>query len=379
MRLIEKFNVATVSDIHLGNPRNDAVVTIANLDEVIINSGLLKRIRLLVIAGDLFDRLLDLANPNVVDIDRWFVRLLLACKKHNVIFRLLEGTPSHDRQQGSRFTFLDEISRSENAGNFRYVTDVSIEYIPELGINALYVPDEAYPTTGQTKQVVQELLAQKGLSTVELAFMHGFFQYQIPYQTKEDAYHDIDFYMSIVTHWIFIGHVHTHSRYGNVIAQGSFDRNAHGEEEPKGMAMATVADPKGDKMWFLENKGAHVYRTIQVYTSTVAEVFETLEKRLVDAKPFERYRIEAESSHPIFQHMVEVQKRWPTLNFTKHPKDVGDKEVIERMAQESEVHKWERISITRDNLCTLMIEKMTKNGIEAARIKAAMEHLESVL
>lgn len=377
MRLIEKFNVATISDIHYGNPRNDPKRTIAAMDEMLYDDGLLKRIKLLVIAGDVYDRLMDLSDPAVVDVDRWFLRLDSECAKHGVILVFLEGTPSHDRRQPARFMFLHEAVGKKS--NFRYIDKVSIVYFPELGVNALFIPDEAYPTTTQTREVVEALLQERNLEKVDLAFMHGFFQYQIPYQTKETAFHDLDFYLSIVRFWIFIGHVHTHSRNGHAVAQGSFDRNAHGEEEPKGFAMASVADPKGDQMWFMENKHAHTYNTLTFYDMTMEDTFIKLEKELAGYSDFDRVRIEAESTHPIFEHFIEVQKRWPTLNFTKHPKKMGDIDNAGKMAQEAEVAKWEQISITKENITQLMIAKMTKMGVDLSMIERSISHLQAAL
>ena len=81
-----------------------------------------------------------------------------------------------------------------------------------------------------------------GLTKVDYAVMHGQFDYQLPKHITGMPRHDSQKYLDIVKHYIFIGHIHTHSVYDRIIAQGSFDRLTHGQEEPKGYVVSIVDD-----------------------------------------------------------------------------------------------------------------------------------------
>lgn len=374
---MDAFRLACLSDLHLGHRRNDTAVMIKALDESIFANGLLKRIKLLLFAGDVFDGLLDLNHPNLPDIDHWINRVFRGCVEHGVVFRVLEGTPSHDRRQSERFQTVFKLTNS--TCDFRYVTKIEIERIERLGVDVLFVPDEASPTTQDTQEVVKALMQSRGLKQVDISCMHGFFKYQLPYQIKESHYHDEDFYYEITKYWILIGHVHKHSRSGKIIAQGSHDRLSHGEEEPKGFIEATVGEPKRDSIWFIENTLAHTYKTIVVYGLEVGVSFEKIEEALTKVGDFARIRIEAEPEHPIFEHMVELQKKYPSLNFTKHPKKQEEAEPRMEASKEPEIVKWHAIRIDNTNIVPLLTERFFTKGIDLMVHERAMQHLEELL
>ena len=371
------FRLACFSDLHLGHRRNDTLTMIKALDESLFSHGLLKRIKLLVLAGDVFDGLLDLNHPNLADIDHWINRVLKACTAHGVVLRVLEGTPSHDRHQSQRFNTIYKLTESKC--DFRYVEAIEIEHIESLDVNVLYIPDEISPTTQDTRESVRAIMESRGLTQVDLTFMHGFFKYQLPYQSKESHYHDDVFYNQITKNWVCIGHVHNHSRSGKIVAQGSHDRLTHGEEAPKGFIEATVGEPRGNSLWFIENKLAHTYRTIEVYDMEVGSSFEKIEALLEDVGDFARIRIEAEPEHPIFEHMVELQKKYPTLNFTKHPKKMGEDDPLHEASKEPEIVKWHAIRIDKENITDLLFKRLTTKGTDLMLHERAMQQLKDCL
>ena len=98
---------------------------------------------------------------------------------------------------------------------------------------------------------------------VDIAIMHGQFHYQFP-RIKLDSSHDEQEYLNMVKHYIHIGHIHTHSSYDRIIAQGSFDRIAHGEEENKGCVVAKIdtTNRENDEWMFLVNDKAMRFITL---------------------------------------------------------------------------------------------------------------------
>lgn len=354
------WSFASFSDLHLGHRRNDIVQMIKGLDESIFTSGLLTYVKVLFLAGDVFDRLLSLDDPSVQNIDRWIARLLRACAEHGVTLRVLEGTPSHDRRQSARFETILELLDIQL--DFRYVTAVEIEYVAVVKSWVLYVPDEAYPTTMQTQEVVRGLLKSKGLDMVDVAVMHGYFQYQLPYQTKEGSYHDLAFYESIVRKWITIGHVHSRSRMGKALAQGSHDCHGHGEEEDKGYVVATVGNGNDDA-WFMNNPHAHIYRTLEVYDLDTAEAIALADEVAAKLPAGSRLRIQADPEHPVFEHIVQLQVSWPHLVMSKHQKSRGEKTIAEKVLEDVISH-WVPIRIDNTNIVELIGQRMLKRKLD---------------
>ena len=121
------FRFLSVGDIHLGHHQTSTESIIRNLDYYLTNEVVLKDVDLLIITGDLFDRLLHNADDNVTLIQRWITRLLYKCSYLNVAIRVLEGTPSHDRGQ-SRF-FAEQQKNADIQVDLHYATTLSIEYI----------------------------------------------------------------------------------------------------------------------------------------------------------------------------------------------------------------------------------------------------------
>lgn len=258
-----KLNILLLSDIHLGH-RNTSTehITIA-LTSLIQDDTMFSDLDMVVIAGDLFDRLLQLSSPDVTIIYGWLHYLLRLCKKHDVLLRVLEGTPSHDNKQPK---LVIDINREADIGcDVKYMDTLSIEYIDRFGINVLYIPDEWLPDCSATLAEVHKLLAKHDLDKVDFAIMHGQFDYQLPsHLLSRVPHHDSKAYLDIVKYLIFIGHVHQMSSYDRIFAAGSFDRLRHGEEEDKGMMYFTVYDNGMFDAKFIVNKQAQKYITLDI-------------------------------------------------------------------------------------------------------------------
>lgn len=360
---------AAISDLHLGHNRCDTKRMIASLDRQLIKSGLIEQLDILFVTGDVYDHLLDLSDPNVARIDRWIDRVMKACARFGVILRWLKGTPSHDHDQLQRVTLIHDITKS--TCDSKYYDDIDIEVIEELGLTVLYVRDEARATTQETQEVVKAKMEALGITQVNFAAMHGFFKHQMPYQVKEHTYHDDDFYQSIVTDWVVIGHVHTHSRFGKIVAPSSHDRLRQGEENPKGLIVFTLKSDD-NKMWFVENEDAHTFKAIDCTGLDVDQVFEVVQDVLKDEKHKAHLRIDAEQNHPIFAHMQALQDRWPLHAFDKSTEKKS--KTIEQQIMDESHEQYKSIRIDAANITTLMLERLqSKYGAETAL--ACIHHL----
>jgi predicted MPP superfamily phosphohydrolase len=373
----KELRISVISDIHLGGRKNTAEMIIANLNKHFSCESHFSKIDLVVLAGDVFDEALTLASEHVAHIDAWVARVLRLCHKYSVVIRVLEGTPSHDRGQSERFAIINDIHDKHGLGvDLKYVKTLSIEYMDMFDINVLYVPDEWNHCTDKTLEEVKELMAIKGLQQVDFAIMHGNFHYQLPAHIKGIPRHSEEEYTALVKYLIFIGHIHLHSRLGKIVAQGSFDRLAHGEEGPKGFVSATI-QPNGDHtLTFIENVGARKYITVKCRHTEVEDTIRSLDRAVKKLPAGSCVRIEADYLNPILGSVETMKLRWPLLVWSVLPKGKQDKE--EDTPATSEEYVYVPVNVRRDNISELMLNRLSKLDITAQTIALCMENLKEI-
>jgi len=304
-----------ISDIHLGHRRNKIEDIIKNLEIFFKdNEELFKNLNMIFLAGDVYDRLLSHpSNESILSL-HWLYDLALFCKKNKIKLRILEGTPSHDWKQIK--VFEKSIKKLITNLDFKYIESLSIEYIKDFNIYILYVPDEWKEDTKDTVKDIKNLLIENNINKVDIAIMHGQFDYQLPIKLEKVSFKEQDI-LNLVNGWINIGHIHTMSAFNRIIAQGSFDRLAHGEEEPKGaMLMEYYKDIIENKYMFLENKNAKIFKTIKIKKFT-KNVFLKLDKEL-NKLPNDSYvRLEINYNENLLKDIDTILKRYPFLNISK--------------------------------------------------------------
>lgn len=262
-------NIVSLSDIHLGHLHTKTDFILANL-VAYLYPKLTPEVDLLIFAGDVFDRLLSFPSEEVSDICHWIYVTLSICSANDTDVELLEGTPGHDYKQSRIFVAINNML--PKPARLKYVDTLSIERNEKLGLDILYVPDRWTNHADDTWKQVTSLLSSKGLDKVDIAIMHGAFEYQIP---KSNETHSEERYLGIVRHFIFIGHVHIYSTYADkIISHGSFDRTGHAYETPKGFVHAIIDRGTGtNSHTFVENMGAKLYLTHDISKLEVDEVF----------------------------------------------------------------------------------------------------------
>ncbi|MNO19205.1 hypothetical protein D3C76_89330 [compost metagenome] len=346
--------MASISDIHLAHPRTSTYHIIQNLRKAFPDDDTTGKLDILFFAGDVFDRLMNLPQDEVDAIQEWIGDLLRICAKRNILVRVLEGTPSHDWRQSKQFVNVNNTL--DNPANLKYVDTLSVEVISELkNLSVLYVPDEWNADASVTLQQTKDLLTIHGMTQVDVACMHGSFDYQLPIESVKN--HDSDAYMALVKHYIVIGHVHIRTEKGNkILAQGSFDRLSHGEEAAKGHYRACIS-PAGNYHWFVENLGARVYKTFDCREMSVAETIELLEQyESYPADSFFRLMIKRNST---VQHgMRDLRKRFPHFRLTTQMDDLKAQEEATLTQPQSPTIK--PISITPTNVPHLIAERMRR-------------------
>lgn len=268
-------NIASISDIHINHPNTPTEMIIRNLMTYgFPDTKETHELDIIFIGGDVTDSLMDFASSNAILYRKWVAEFLWMCAKHDIMVRIIEGTPLHDWKQS--MIFVEENENHSIGCDLKYITDIHIEHIDRYDIDVLYIPDEIRPTTDITWKRVEELMAERQLVKVDFAVMHGAFAYQLPnVEDVKDKVHDEEKYLSIVRHYIFIGHVHQHRPKGKIIPNGSFDRLAQGEEGLKGHVRLL----KGS-LEFIPNDGAMRYMQLDVCGKAPDEIIELVSERL---------------------------------------------------------------------------------------------------
>ena len=361
-----KLRIASFSDIHLGANRTTTKEILDGLYTAFDDNNLFEKIDVLVFAGDLFDRLLEANDENLVSIMVWMSFVIRQCERKDITLLILAGTKSHDRDQNMLWL---AIHRSMRSGcKIHYADTLAIEYFRDWDMTVLFVPDNLNNDSSITWSQVQDMMSERGIQKVDFAVMHGQFQHQLPdfISEKSPATHVNDNYLSIVRHYIFVGHIHTHSVYDRILAQGSFDRHAHGEEEPKGFLMAEInlrGDIKDDWFTFIPNPKAKRYITVNCLDLELEDALKKIDESIVGLNDGEYVRIEAEKLSPIFSCMDDVMKTAPLLKWSTLKRDLEQEEMEKKIDVQPELEDWAPIRVDRNN-----IEQVIKDELSALNV-----------
>ena len=257
-----------------------------------------------ILAGDIFDKFIPSHFPEISLVNQFFFRFGIWLAKRNIILIALEGTITHDRKQ---FTSLIPVLAGSGV-KVKYYQTVCVDVIN--GMSILFVPDNWSNDPAVTLSDAKAALASHGLEQVDIAIMHGYFEYQLP-MMKHGAL-DQHGFESIVKHRIHIGHVHIQSRKGKVDAQGSFDRVSHSEEHGKG----GTAFIKGKRLR-LTNKNAYPYITLVLEETDPALFVKQIEAKVIQMNYIGWLRIQADRRHPVFDRFSDIAAMFPTVRLER--------------------------------------------------------------
>jgi len=298
------------SDIHLGHLKTPTIHIIQSFKKHILNE---KNTDLdaIFIAGDLFDRLLDLNSKDVQYIIEFFNYLLTYCTINKIILRVLEGTPSHDWQQSQILIKLNDI-RTEKC-DLKYFKALDIEYIPQFNKYVLYIPDEWTNNHDDLERQIREKLNEHLITQVDIAILHGNFKYQFAGKPYHGFYYKEEYFLSLVKGFIHVGHHHIYNPFSRIIPNGSFDRLAHGEESEKGYIIVD-----NNNYTFIENTSAYIYKTINITSSTTID---KLDKIIAKYPPGSYIRLLLSKDHPFNLIIGELKLRYSDYNIKKITKE----------------------------------------------------------
>lgn len=366
--------LACVGDIHMGHTRTPTRDIVSNFKRDFPINAHTGELDILFIDGDTYDHLLNLPDDAVSEIDHWIIYVLRMCAQLNIKLRVLEGTPDHDWKQPRRFETLEQAVQT--GVDLKYVEKLDIEYIEDLGIHVLYIPDQWNPDVEDTYKEVIELMKAKGLTHVDYALMHGQFTYQLP-QVARAPKHSEEKYLAIVKELILIGHVHQFSVYDRIIAPGSYDRLAHNEETPKGHVRARVRANGDRDVQFIENVGAKRYVTVNCVGLDLDETLAKVRERCQNVPSGAHVRVQATADNPVLQNMELLIREWPLLIWSRKVEDtlVPDYQTSDSQ-DDLNAPVFTPAALTSDNLPKLIMARLAAKALPADVLSAANQLLE---
>lgn len=328
---------------------------------------------MVVFPGDLFDRLLFLTDPYLNDILMFLTRFFKLMHKHHVVIRILEGTPAHDHKQSKVIQYVKQLIEtvSENMEiDVKHVSELSIEYIEKLGITLLYIPDEWNIDVMDTYDEVHQLMQARGLQQVDFCLFHGAFNYQIDSSLNPKA-HNEELWCKLVKYYLFAGHVHYSSQYKNILVGGSFDRLAHGEEQPKGWITCEIKPSGEHEIVFHENRFATIYETVDVRGKEVEEILTLLDEKLKDYPERSHIRLLTFDRSSIADGLDVLKRRYSHFYFTT--KIVG-KEEKPKPTLQLVSNKFESIQLDQDNIKRIVEDRLkTLQNVDMKNVLAILD------
>lgn len=355
--------IVVVSDLHLGHRNTPTRHIVENLNRHVTCPKVFSKLDIFFVAGDLFDDLLLLTQDEIAEIQAWLFRTLALCLKYRVKFRLLKGTPSHDRDQSD---WVDSIAKLCNEHfnckiDFKYFNDISLEYFPEFDLKVLYIPDEIRPTGVETLRDAKQLALSEGWDGVDLAIMHGFFKSQLPACAVSPQALDENDWQDFVKGQLFIGHVHTHTVCGRIFAQGSFDRLSHGQEEDKGFALANLGPGSAiNSVEFVTNPQAQTYKTLTCNHSEVDRAITYIDKMLANETGRIFVKIKAQEDKPILLAKRLLKQRYPLVHWDFEKIKSGEKQTREHA---SKSRLTQSLIINRSTVRAQLLDRLKVNGV----------------
>lgn len=351
------FTYISLGDVHLGHRLTPATHIIKNLQRL-ITDDLLKKLDMIIITGDLFDRQLNNGDDDVNAINRWITILLYKCAAYDVHLYIVEGTPSHDRKQ-SQF-FIEQKVNANIPVELHYAKELEILYNERFDAHFLFVPDKWHPSTSVTLGQVKAKMKEMGITQVDFAVMHGAFSYQLP-SIVEEPTHDEQEYLALVKHQILIGHVHNMTVNERIYAAGSFDRICHADEIPKGMFHFEVRKDDTFTATFIENKGAKKYVTWEVHGLDTKELNFQIKERIKDLPRGSSIRLRCDPGDVANGDIDSYRREYQAFDWqiTVEKATAKKNTVMESMRN---FDMSEFVPITKDNILELLLYELENQG-----------------
>jgi hypothetical protein len=370
------FRCASFGDVHLGHPNTPTEHIIRNLLQY-VHEDLIKELDMLIIEGDLLDRLLNAGDPNIFRVHAWATWLMRTCAKHGTMLEILEGTPSHDWNQS--MYFVEQKINADIPVDMFYAKSLTVRYIEKFDMYMLYVPDHCLPHPDDILKEARLQMAKLGITQVDFAVMHGAFRYQYPKVVIEPT-HDEPTYLALVKYFIFIGHVHQSSQYERILAAGSFDRLNHGDEGMKGFYDVSVREDGTHRVTFVVNHHAKRYDTLECHHLDTKSINVLVQKHMEGLRKGSSIRLRCNKGDPAATYVETLKREYSDFEWSpalvEETKTKAKKSVVDVLA---DFDMSAYLPINEQSLLGLLKPELEKFTQDPAVVERCLRHAETVL
>lgn len=365
-----EFTIAFMTDPHFGNRRTPALGVLAGIRHAFPDAPETGELDIIIIGGDFFDRLLYLNDQSVFYALMAIRHLVYICERWNVICHIVEGTNMHDRHQSEWFNHMLEIL--DSSANVRYLDDLTIVHVESLDINILYLPDEYRPHAADTLAIVKRTIASAGLEVVDVAVVHGGFVGQLPVTLP--SLHDPVEWSKLVRYRVFSGHIHKRWEHLMIDCAGSFTRNTHGEEEPKGWLKVRCNRERVISKQFIENPYARIYKTIDIEGLSIEEIQDLFTEH-AEYPTGSAIRLAYGPGDPIAPIREVLELTYPNYVFSEIRRQ--EKKTL-RKTNPFLANVFKPVPIGVTNIKDIMLERLTAKGVASDSLLIAGEIIDEV-
>lgn len=274
----------TIADIHFGKKDDDKLYE--QLDKYFF--GKIKELKedldVVIIAGDLFHRIIKMTESTSVYINNFISKLIMFSEKYDFKIRIIKGTKTHD------FNQLDNFKHLEN-GNFRIIQTVQEEEILK-DVYFLYLPEEYIEDPDEYYN--QYLHLPEG-TKYDMIFYHGTLSHASFASKIQTSYTKIKNAVTFKTNElddicygkVLGGHIHIKDDH----YCGSFTRFSYGEEKSKGFyEFEYDLKTLECKTNFIENKDAPTFVSIK-FSQLKGDLNQSIEKIKTLKETYDNIRI----------------------------------------------------------------------------------------
>ena len=364
---MDKISLLAISDIHIGCPRIDPYKLKLRLQKYLYPH--IEGKQILFICGDFFDTQLSLDSRAAFVAMEIIREIKDICRSVKCDLRVLRGTFTHDRNQPKHFINGEDPDITD----VKLYDTMAIEHHDKTGLDILYMPDNL--VSDDIYEDIRKLLESHGLDHVDLLIHHGYFKHMLPdaliNKGLPNGCLEVEKTNKFVWGATLNGHVHISSIYENVISIGSFDRLAHGEEEPKGLYQIDIdrhqvhaitgEDCDVYRFTFIENMDANKFITFNLLPYEPQEALKRFESRWSDLihkfNENEVVRIRIMSNDKsVVEGCTQIAKTLYNDVIVDQSSVVKREQVIENVAMNLE----ELPMITPENICQLVMPIIKK-------------------
>lgn len=362
------------SDQHTLHPTTPTKHVLGNLDTFLLKEHDLNKTDIVFFGGDFFERMVERPNPDMYRVEEWATKFFRKADKAKTKVIFLAGTESHDRGQPAHLKF-----NAPEGLDFRYIDTLCIEIYPEHdNLSVMYVPDNMGKLTpAEIWEKALQVLVQSKLEKVDLIAFHGAFEFQLHTSARHKA-HVLELWESIVNFYILAGHIHTPVSKGKLRTGGSFDRDKHGEEHPKGALVIDMNKSKNEcEVVFWENKNALPYVTYHVAKGITVEALVADIHRYIKVSKFpidSHIRLSGGEATIVNPVVSILNNDYPNYHIKADNELHKDVEVSEDLFDND---VYQGVTINKDNITPTLEpevkEEVEKHGFTMAEFNALLE------